>query len=231
MTLSRPSRPWLSGFVVMLALLSSGCPTPTRIGGGEPLDAVLDDLRYENEELRGRIRALERQRDHLLGQVRTLEQRLDRRAHLPEVSPGEIPAAARIAFARHSGALDSSGDGRDDTLRLYVQTFDQKGRFIPIVGRADLQAVALRPGQDPLLVLERTWEPPDFSRAYRSGLTGTHYTLEAPLPDDLPEAITELTVNLTVTDAATGAELRRQMVVPLGERAAAGQDEEEDVGG
>ena len=232
MTPNAPARPWLIATLCLLTFGGAGCPTITRIGGAQPLDEVLDELRAENEDLRDEIRDLERDRENLQAQIRTLEQRIDRRAELPEVSPGDIPAAARIDFGRYSGGFDTTGDGRDDTLRMYVRTLDQAGRFIPIAGKAELQAVALSPGRDPVTVIERTWAPAEFARTYRAGMTGTHYTLEVEMPERLPGDEPELTVKINLIDGATGAALRRQKVVePRGYPAPQEDDESPDNNG
>ena len=96
-------------------------------------------------------------------------------------------------------------DGAIETIRLYVTTLDQKDRLIPVVGLAVVQVISIEPGLPPSVLAEKTFDPIEFDDAYRSGFTGTHYTLEIPLSEPLSKDMTQLTISIALTDGATGA--------------------------
>lgn len=161
-----------------------------------------DRLRKENARLLQQVEELQRNIELRLAEIKQLE---SQSPNAPAIEGASVPRAVELKFDRHSGAIDTNGDGTDDTLRVYVRPLDQRGRFIVVAGRMSLQAVAITPGQQPALLIDRVFTPAEIDAAYRSGLTGTHYTLEAPLPNPLPDGVNEVTVKITFTDAADGA--------------------------
>ena len=186
---------------VALAAGLAGCSAPARVGREN------DRLRHDNLELRRQVEQLEDAIKLRLAQIDGLEQRAGKSAR---VDGAELVQLTALRFGRYSGALDTDHNGTDDVLRVYLQPVDQHGRFMLAAGRAQLQAVSIVPDQEPRLILEHAGDAAEFDRAYRSGLTGTHYTLERPLPAPLPADVTGLTVVVAFTDAATGAQLRHE---------------------
>ncbi len=133
----------------------------------------------------------------------------------PDAKGIEVPRLVALEFDRFSGVLGGSGEGIGKAIRLYVKTKDQEDHIIPVAGRAKVQVVAIRVGKPPLVVTERTFDPLAFDQAYRTGLTGTHYTLNIPLPNVLPPDADSLTVKLAFQDAATGATVTQEGVFPI----------------
>ena len=189
-----------------LAMALAACSSPVKVAREN------DRLRRSNLELQRQVTELEKERQLRLAQINALQQRLE---VAPTISDAELPQLAAVRFGRYSGAIDGDNNNINDTLRIYLQTIDQHGRFMLAAGRAKLQAVAITPGSDPKTIVEHTFEPAEFNTMYRSGLTGTHYTLKLPLPDLLPPDVTELTARITFTDAATGVQLSCQQSYPL----------------
>jgi len=198
---------WLGGLVAVFCI---GCSGTARIGGSTPTDEVIDELRVENDELREEVAALQERIALRLAEIEALEQKRGPVAPASAVDGAEAPRLAALRFDRYSGAVDTDGDAVDDLIRVYVRPFDQDGRFLPVAGRAVLQAVVIEPGREPAELASRTFTPAEFKAAYRSSFTGTHYTLELPLPADLDPSLTAVTLKLTFTDAATGVTLSRQ---------------------
>ncbi len=199
---------------LMVAGLLSAAPgcIAGRIGGSTDLDTVIDDLRKENLALTRQVAELEQALQDRQAHIGTLEQQL--RGAQP-VEGADVPRAVAISFDRFSGAVDTNSDTRDAVIRLYVRPRDQQGRFLPVSGTASLQAVAIRPQQEPVVVARQQLTTAQWDGAYRSGVTGTHYTLELPLPASLPRGVKELTVQVTLTDGATGVELSHQSVMAV----------------
>lgn len=172
-----------------------------------------DRLRKENLELEQEITKLQTSLDARLGEIQALRSKYETD---PSRVPGaEPPVLSRIEFDRYTSAVDTNNDGRDDTIRVYLDTFDQNNRFLPISGRAVLQAAVIREGQEPYLIVNNTYDAKQVTDAYRSGMLGTHYSFESPLPSDLAADVDEVTVKMTVTDGATGATFTTQQALRL----------------
>lgn len=172
-----------------------------------------DRLREENLLLRRQVDTLEKNVAERLAEISAMEQRLASEAGT--IEGARIPALTSLRFGRYTSAIDTDADGRDDTVRVYLLTLDQESRFLPVAGRAVLTLTAITPDAGATVIATRTFEPADLDRAYRSGFTGTHYTLDLPLPDDLPADLTQLTLKAFVTDAATGVTLEHEKPLPL----------------
>jgi hypothetical protein len=194
--------------LLLLLLTLSGAGCVARLGG-KPNAA--DQVRRENLQLKKLVEDLKRNLELRTGELASLRQQLD---WGPHPMPGaESPALAKIAFGRYCGAVDTDGNEGDDQIRVYVHTLDQRGRMLPVAGRATLQAVLIEPGAAPSLIAERRFDPSQWDAAYRSGLAGTHYTLELPLPETLPRGGVEATLKLSFTQADTGAQFSAQQAV------------------
>lgn len=220
LTRSRPAAErmvWLvvAAIVAAAGVGSAGC-APARVGGTMSPDAVIEELRQEKLAL---TRDLQAARESLAlrdRQVAALQQRLaTTRPAVEGVAAGDLPHLADVELDPLSGAVtDSAGKV---AMRLYVRTLDQHGRFLVVAGKAEAQAVAIRPGRPPLVVAQRRFRPADLHAAYRTGLTGTHYTLELPLAGagEGAEPVKEVTVKIVVTDAATGVTATTERSMPL----------------
>jgi len=197
---------WRSIATIGLAMTLAACGNPVKVAQEN------DRLRRSNMELQRQVTELEKERQLRLAQINALQQRLDA---APALADAQLPQLVAVRFGRYSGPTDKDRNNVNDTLRIYLQTIDQRGRFLLVAGRAQLQAVAITPGSDPKTIVEHTFEPVELDKMYRSGFTGTHYALELPLPDPLPPDVTELTAKITFTDAATGVQLSCQHPYPL----------------
>lgn len=188
-----PSRhPGVVLCVVMLACLIPG------LGG------CRSSFLSENDRLRRQNMALQDELGQLRTRVRTLEARCQPPASQPAATlPAGVdwPECAAIVIGRLSGGMDENGDGRDDTLRLYMQTLDSRRRFVPVVGTVAVTIAAIADGRPAATVETRHWTIRQLDEAYRAGLTGTHYTLICPLPS---VDATSVRVALTFYDARTG---------------------------
>ncbi|MCE9591622.1 MAG: hypothetical protein K8S99_13985 [Planctomycetes bacterium] len=196
----------VAGLALALGLLG-GCSR-----GPRGFENDNDRLRRENSELKAKVDELSRNIDLRLAEIKRLEAQS---ATQPAVEGAEVPRVVEIKFDHYSGAIDTDSDGTDDALRVYLKTIDQRGRFLVAAGRAVLQVVAITPGQPVATLIEKTFTPAELDAAYRSGLTGTHYTLETPLPRPLPAGVGEVTVKVTFTDAAGGVTISHEEPVKL----------------
>jgi hypothetical protein len=79
------------------------------------------------------------------------------------------------------------------------------------VGKAALQVVRIDATEGVKELARRDYDVKAFDEAFVSGLTGTHFTLEAQIHPPLPTAKADVTIKVTFTDAATGATFTHQM--------------------
>lgn len=188
--------------LVACVMTLTGCTV-----GPRNFENTNDRLRREVMQLEERVEALNKQLELRLGEIRHLRARLD----LPD--DVDTPTLADVELGRYTGAVDEDDDGRDDALVAYVRTLDQEGRFLPVAAEATLAAAVINVngdnGDPDVRVLERRrFDSRAFEDAFRTGLTGTHYTLRLPLPDDgeMPEEVTLRVEVSPVTTEATYAD-------------------------
>jgi hypothetical protein len=204
-------------FATLTVVLLTGCQRPARTFLNDN-----DQLRRDNLLLEKKVADLEAVLDRRMQQVRVMESRLQR---MPAAGPdgddaeaADIPVLSEVRFGRYSGPVDTNDDGHIDAVRLYVQTRDQKGRFLPTAATAVAQAVLLESDSDPRVLGRRQWTVAQFDAAYRTGILGTHYRLDLPLTDHADAATfagRTVTVRFTLTDAATGAASDAQQAFDL----------------
>lgn len=187
------------------------------VGCTKDFTTQADALREKNLELEKQVETLTVQNAEQERTIESLRQQVAELRGVPsEIDPARLPAPSKIEVQRFSAAVDKDRDGTPDLLRIYVGMSDQRGRFIPTLARAHVQAVSLKEGREPLVVAEQTFDIEAFEDAYRGGsLTGPHYTFDVKLPTPIPEGVREVTVLVTVTPATTGRPLKAQQVIDL----------------
>lgn len=187
----------------------AGCTV--KVGGsGLSLDEQNDALRRTNLQLNQQLKATQTE----LGRLES-ELILSRRERTTAVEPIEgavIPVLVALDFARYTGPLDLDDDGVDDELRLYLRPLDQFGRMLVVAAEIDVQVVALSTGQPPRVVIEKTFSAPVFRDAYRTALTGDHFSLTMPLEREALRGVGEAVVHISLTNAADGSTIALQQV-------------------
>lgn len=192
-----------------LSLLLAGCGSAT-IGGAKGFSTA-------NDELRTKVAALEAENAQLKAIRTELEGRLAQEQRVREGLVSQdvlaaMPACSGIAIDSLSGLFPASNDVAPTTCNIYIKPFDGRQRFVQIVGTVRAEVHALDPaaaaqdaGKSPVTIGTLTLTPAQLREAYRSGLTGTHYTLEVPItsPDaSLHKA--DLVIRVQFEDALTG---------------------------
>ena len=186
-----------------LCLMLSGCGATDRV------------LSSQNDELRRANLELERAVDDLTVRLSQREQELAT-AHGQAGVPGpdgvHPPRLAGIEFGRLTGVLPRESSGGPAELRVYLRPIDQDGRLMTAAGEARVRLVHTPAQGSPVVLLDERHGPEVWHAAYRDGMTGTHYTLKATLPET--EAPTAL-LHVSLTDAATGRVWTAERVVGL----------------
>jgi hypothetical protein len=174
----------------------------------------------ENDRLRSRVVELEDELTDARGSLAELRAELATLAaaagDLPEDIRANTPHVVTISIGRLSHARDDDGDGRADRLIIYVNPADGRDRFVQCVGELTAHA-ALLPAQGEAATIARvTLAPAELRDAYRSGVTGTHYTIELPiaLPADIGP-IAACDVRVGYVDGRTGRRCEAHRSVSL----------------
>ena len=196
--------------VVGALLLALGVPLGGCRIGPRDFRNENDRLRRQNLELRREVEQLSERLALRIGELEALRQQLER-AEADPMPEAERPVLSRLSMGRYSGGVDTTDDGFDNLIRVYLRPQDQQGRVMPVAGRAIIQAVAVPREDEPTILARRVYEPGEFDRAWRSGFMGSHFTLELELdPEQVPEDVSEAIVRVTFTQAGTGVELQTQ---------------------
>lgn len=184
----------LAVLVIASLLVTAGCSNSRQ-------SAENDRLRRENHHLKESVDTLQQKLALRVAEIDTIN--AQQATTKPSMPGADIPRVVAIRIGSYSGvgAPDAQGVSK---LRIYLETIDQQGRFLPVAGRATVQAVAIQPNKQPSTLIQKTFEPKELNDAYRSGIGGTHFTLETPVPKEIPADLNEATVKVTFTDAATG---------------------------
>ena len=205
-----PSLAALSALSAMLALALGGC-------GARAL------VPNESDRLREELAARTAERDAALARASELDTRLRQLAteRADEVDPEVAEALPALAAVAVSG-LSTARLTRDNQAELAVVLAprDARGRFLQITGTVRLSAAALVPGDAPLAAGALTVGPKALRECFRSGLLGTHYTLELPVEWIGERPATALSVAGEFTDGLTGRAYPFAATVPVVRKAA-----------
>jgi len=189
----------------LVAVLTAGCGSFKKVSQeNDRLRALVMELQDENRALAGRAGELE-------GQV----QRLTRDLPIPQEVRDATPHVTDISIGSVSHAVDTDGDGRPDTLVVYVEPTDGRGRFVQLVGALSVHAATLPADGDAITLGRVTLGPRELRDAYRSTFLGTHYTIDVPITIAAGATQTECTVQVEFVDGHDGRSVTGQLPVDL----------------
>ncbi len=189
----------------LVAALTAGCGSFKRVS-------------EENDRLRARLMELEDENRALAGRAAELDgqlQRLTRDLPIPQEVRDATPHVTDISIASVSHATDTDGDGRSDTLIIYVEPTDGRGRFVQMVGELSVHAAMLPADGDAITLGRVRLGPLELRDAYRSTFLGTHYTVDVPITIALGATQTQCTVKVVFVDGHNGRTVTDQLAVDL----------------
>jgi hypothetical protein len=195
------------GFCLLLIFF---CSTLTACANQKSFENENDKLRAERMSLQQQIDALQNKLALREGELQATREQL--KDPLPPVEGVDPPRLAGIVLGLYSGPIDMDGDAKYDALRVYVRPVDQHSRQMTATGSARVRLIVTPAEGEPMTILDQTYDPEAFHTAYRSGVTGTHYTLKADFPDNPPA---NATLHVSLTDATTGKVFKAKKDVVL----------------
>jgi hypothetical protein len=196
----------LAAVCLTSALLTCGC-------GQRRFASENDALRAKVLELETELAALKKRNTELKAELAAAA---GSDHALPEEITANIPQVTGIAISRLSHLRDADEDGTPDTLIVYVNPTDGLGRFVQLAGRLSVHAALLPMDGEPRTIVRLALSPDEVRAAYRSGITGTHYTIEAPvsLPEDAG-AFAECDVRITYEGGRSSQRLEAHRAIKL----------------
>ncbi len=172
----------------------------------------------ENDRLRTQVMELQQQNRDLTNRTAELDAQLLRAGDTGGVAQEVLnatPHVAAISIDAISHALDQNGDGRPDTLVLYVTPSDGLGRFVQMVGDLSVHTAMLPPDSDAVSIGRIRLGPRELRNAYRSTFLGTHYTITMPISVSDSPLPTECTVKAEFLDGYDGRRVTDQREIKL----------------
>jgi hypothetical protein len=155
----------------------------------DSFEREIDQLREENEQLKGQVKALA---------GIDAEKKLD-----------VLTKLGGIELGRRSGLYDKDEDGRKEKLIVYVRTLDETGDAVKIAGACKVQLWDLGGQADEALVGEWFVEPEDMKMKWAGTMMTSYYRLTFDVGELLKDG-QELTVKVNFTDYLTGREFSEQ---------------------
>lgn len=178
---------------IAASLWLGGCT----IGGSSTASAQNDELRRKVAEQARQIESLVAARDELSAKLasRTRDAKAD-----PEVAAA-TPVVSVLEIDSLSTLLPLDAKGLVTGVRVHVRTLDGRRRFTQAVG---VMTVELKDHAGATLATGGIG-PAALRDAFRSSVTGTHYTIEIPLAN--PAEGKAFTLKVSFEDALTGRRL------------------------
>jgi hypothetical protein len=210
------ARAAISLVLLIPCVMLAGCSV--RLGGSKSLDKTLADLRTENQQLREELAVAQGQIKELVARetdITRITQAMQAQSSpfTPEELALAMPRVVTLAFAGSAGIDRRNPD--KPVLVMDVETLDGRQRFTHAVGRLEVTAKQTTPSsQQPIAQI--TLQPAALREAYRSGMLGTRYALEAPLPPELLKSKGTIRVEASLL-LASGETLTAEREFTVGE--------------
>ncbi len=200
------SRLTTTTLVLAIALAAPlGCQGRTLApNAADGLRAELIERTRERDASRAKVAELE---------TKVAELSVARDAKLDPEAVEAMPALAGVALSSLSTARLI--DPNHAALALVLEPRDGLGRFMQFTGTVRASVAVLIPGRAPLPAGSTTIAPKTLRDAYRSGLMGTHYTIEIPLTWEGAEPARSVSISVEFTDALTGKAYPCQGTIPV----------------
>lgn len=191
------------GLGLMLIACLAGCAS------SQDITSANDRLREKVVDLEKQVKLHQGQIAHLQARVKEAETTVRASEELRE----NTPHVAAITIGSLSHLRDNDGDDRADELVAYIEVTDGWGRSIQLVGQLSVHAVVIPAGYDAISLGRVSLGPAEVRRAYRSSITGTHYTVNVALTVPEGANIDQITIKAEYVDGYSGVRYTAQQTV------------------
>jgi len=214
-------RPLTTAFkAVVFSLMGMSAILPgCRVGGYSTPEKENERLRAQVNSLQAQIGSVTSERDELKVKLENATQLGEAAEALPIAVEIEIDALSALA------PVDRSKPATSATIRL--TPLDGRHRFVPVTGAVTIRivresaapppATKSAPSTIPPTILgERTITAEQLRDAFRSGVWGSHYSVEVPFSEPLARPLTpgeQVTVSLDLKESWSKRELHAQRVI------------------
>jgi hypothetical protein len=171
----------------------------------------------QDDGLRDRVVELERELESARKREAETQAQLQEAVAQANIDPDVVAATPHVvdlSVGGFSQARDEDGDGRIDTLRIYVHPVDSYNRFTQLVGSLSIHAAILPPDAEAQSIARINLSPQEVREAYRSSLMGTHYVFSVPVNLGAAE-IRQAEVRVMYEDGRSGRTLSAHRTVSL----------------
>lgn len=188
------------------------------------VDEANNRLRHEVRTFEDRVAELEAENAELRVRLAREQGDPDQPSVERQALPDALPVAQSVEIGRAAHARDDDGDGVADRVYVPIEPTDGRGRFVQVAARAwvAVETVPQAGAGDPQTLARVEIDPESLRDAFRSGLTGAHYTVWAPIDGDAVDLApatagddAKLLVRVRLDDQLTGATLRAERLVDL----------------
>jgi len=182
------------------------------------LEQQVGNMERANAKLEAKLARTERRANRLRPAEET-----DGPGSADEVDDAELaeiiantPRVTRIDLSRLCHFRGAAGESADDMVVLYVTPEDDLARFVQMVGRLSVNVAVLPAAGAARTIAQRAFGPGEIRAAYRSGFTGSHYTIEVPIDPAAAGDAGVVDVRVTFEDGLTGMRhtAHREIAIP-----------------
>lgn len=182
--------------------------------GPKNFDNENDRLRRELADARAEIDRLTESERRLAAALEAERNATERRAPSAQAL-ALLPKAERLSLGRLSGPVPGGG-----AVDLYISPLDDRARFVQVAGTLTVRLDLLPPPEsgsasEPRLLATLELGPTELREAYRSSLTGTHYSVRVPIVPPLGPQEGSLGCSVRLDDLVTGERLEATAVWPI----------------
>ena len=219
--------PTLHGaLVLLLCTVAAGCHS-----GPKNFENENDSLRTQVLDLQDQVTGLEAELGESKAKINELQSVLAGTGDAPAREVLEaLPRCSGIEIERLSGPIDKDGEpGYPESIEVYIRPFDGRQRFVQVVGTLTVEArylpASATQGADDrsleagvrsssggdggvagggVLLGAATLGPSELREAYRSGFTGTHYTVRLTPPGNVWVLDGAIVISVVLLDRVSG---------------------------
>jgi hypothetical protein len=186
-----------------LLLMAAGCQGPETTNKWDKISR----LENERANLTAKVLDLEGKNEQLTQQIGTLA-KFDRELRFDIVSNLD-----RVVINKRSGFFDKDDDGKEETLIVYVTTYDDSGDVVKTTGDINLQLWDLSKEPQEALLCQWDVAAKELKQLWMGMMMTNYFRLPYKVAGLVDESQKEYTIRIKFVDYLTGKIFQEQMVI------------------